>query len=39
MIKCNMCWDLVHDLIHGVCYTCSEEVALIQEPIELSYSE
>jgi hypothetical protein len=37
MIKCNMCWDLVHDLIHGVCYTCSEEE--IQEPIELSYSE
>ena len=26
MIKCEMCGDLVHDTIHGVCYTCADEV-------------
>ena len=37
--RCNMCGDLVHDMINGVCYTCSIEVTLIQEPIELSPSD
>jgi len=34
MIKCEMCGDLVHDTIHGVCYTCAEE-----EISEAFYSE
>lgn len=29
--RCNLCGDLVHDMINGVCYTCSIEVTLIQE--------
>ena len=44
MVKCDLCGDLVHDTIlkkeyYGICYTCAEEVTLIQEPIELSPSD
>ena len=37
MIECNMCGDLVHEVIGGVCNTCF--VNEIQEPVELGYSE
>ena len=35
MVKCNMCGDLFHDLIHNKwCYECSEEVAVIAEDLD-----
>lgn len=44
MVKCNMCYEIFvwrnnQDLINGLCHECSEEVTLIQEPIELSPSD
>ena len=34
MIECNLCGDLVHDLIHRWCYECSEEMAVMAEDLD-----